>query len=58
MAFRAAGVVGQPARVVALTEAGNGPAGLAFGWLSARDGFEYLVLAHAIGHVIAVGFSG
>ncbi len=58
VAFHAAGVVGQPARIVALAVAGNGLAGLAFGWLYARDGFEYLVLAHAIGHLIAVGFSG
>jgi hypothetical protein len=29
--------------------------GVFFGWLYARFGFEYLMVAHAIAHALAVG---
>ena len=48
---------GQPMSVVALATLGNGLAGLVFGWLYARHGYEAMVLAHLIAHAIAVGLA-
>jgi hypothetical protein len=48
---------GQPMPVVLLASIGNGVAGLVFGWLYARHGYESMVLGHLVAHAIAVGFS-
>ena len=48
---------GQPMSVVALASIGNGIAGLVFGWLYARHGYESMVLGHLVAHAIAVGFA-
>ena len=48
---------GQPTAVVLASVAGNGLAGLVFGWLYARFGYEYLILSHFVAHVLAVGFA-
>jgi len=56
LAFHLSTLGGQPAGVIAAAIVGNGLAGLLFGWLYARDGFEYLIVAHLIAHATAVGF--
>ena len=48
---------GQPATVVLTSIVGNGIAGLVFGWLYAKFGYEYLILAHFVAHVLAVGLA-
>lgn len=48
----------QPLDVWLLSAAVNGLGGLAFGWLYATRGFEYLVLAHAVAHLVTLGLGG
>ncbi len=48
---------GQESTIILAATIGNGAAGLLFGWLYARYGFEYLVLAHLMAHTITVGFA-
>ena len=48
---------GQPMNIVLTSVAGNGLAGLVFGWLYARFGYEYLIVSHFLAHVLAVGFA-
>jgi len=55
--FHLATLGGQPAAIVAVATIGNGLGGLLFGWLYARDGYEYLVLAHLVAHATTVGFA-
>lgn len=43
-----------PPSVIALATVGNGIAGLCFGWLYARKGYEALIIAHLTAHAIAV----
>ena len=57
MVFHLSTLGGQPASVIALASVGNGIAGLCFGWLYARQGYEALVLAHLTAHAIAVGLA-
>jgi len=55
--FHLATLGGQPTAVVAVATVGNGLGGLLFGWLYARDGYEYLVLAHLVAHATTVGLA-
>lgn len=55
--FHLATLGGQPPTVVATVGAVNGLAGLVFGLLYARFGFEYLVVAHFLAHAITVGLA-
>jgi hypothetical protein len=43
--------------VIVLASVGNGIAGLVFGWLYARWGYESLLAAHLMAHAIAVGLA-
>lgn len=42
-----------PHWLLALVLAGNGIAGVAFGWLYWRAGLEAAIMAHALAHVVA-----
>ena len=53
--FHASGTFGMDPALNVSSLAMNGLFGVFFGWLYARHGFEWLVLAHAVGHAIAVG---
>jgi len=55
--FHLATLGGQPTAVVAVATVGHGLGGLLFGWLYARDGYEYLVLAHLVAHATTVGLA-
>ncbi len=55
--FHLTSLGGQEATIILVATVGNGLAGVAFGWLYARYGYEYLVLAHLIAHVTTVGFA-
>ncbi|MBI3409148.1 MAG: CPBP family intramembrane metalloprotease [Planctomycetes bacterium] len=57
VAFHLSTVADQPMSIVLTSVIANGTGGILFGWLYARDGFEYLVLAHGLAHVIAVGLA-
>ena len=57
-AFHLSDAGGQPLDVALLGAAVNGLGGLVFGWLYATRGFEYLVLAHAVAHLVTVGVGG
>jgi len=53
--FHASGSAGLPPALPLVALATNGIGGLLFGWLYARYGFEYLVIAHAAAHLLTVG---
>lgn len=53
--FHAAGSLTMPAEILLTVVVLNAASGVFFGWLYARFGFEYLVLAHAVAHALAVG---
>lgn len=55
--FHLTSLGGQEATIILAATLGNGLAGVAFGWLYARYGYEYLVLAHLVAHVMTVGFA-
>jgi hypothetical protein len=55
--FHASGLPGQSFTVVTSSLLMNGTFGLGLGVIYARYGFEYLLLCHAIGHVLAVVFA-
>lgn len=44
----------QPATVLAATVVGNGVIGLTLGWIYATYGFEFVMLGHAVAHLITV----
>lgn len=44
----------QPAAVLAATVVGNGVIGLTLGWIHATYGFEFVMLGHAVAHLITV----
>ena len=54
VAFHAAGLSGQSASLIAASVALNGVFGLALGFFYARYGFEYVLLCHAVAHILAV----
>lgn len=55
--FHASGLPGQSAIVITLTLLMNGFFGLGLGLLYARYGLEYVLLCHAVGHMLAVSFA-
>jgi len=55
--FHAIGLSGQSVTVITLTLLMNGIFALGLGVIYARYGFEYVLLSHAIGHVLAVTFA-
>jgi hypothetical protein len=55
--FHATGLTGQSIGLVAASILLNGALGLVLGALYARYGFEYLILCHAVSHVLAVTFA-
>jgi hypothetical protein len=55
--FHASGLPGQSVTVITLTLLMNGIFALGLGMIYARYGFEYVLLCHAIGHVLAVSFA-
>ena len=57
VAFHVAGLYGQNASLIAASVALNGVFGLALGFLYARYGFEYVLLCHAIAHLLAVSLA-
>jgi hypothetical protein len=58
VAFHLSGMQEQPLDVMLLGAAVNGLGALGFGWLYATRGFEYLVLAHAVAHIMTVVVGG
>jgi hypothetical protein len=58
VAFHLSDTGSQPLDIALLGAAVNGLGGLVFGWLYATRGFEYLVLAHAVAHLVTVGLGG
>jgi hypothetical protein len=58
VAFHLSGMQEQPLDVTLLSVAVNGLGALSFGWLYAARGFEYLVLAHAVAHIMTVVVGG
>src|SRR5579859_8540 len=54
--FHATGLAGQSIELVTASLLLNGALGLVLGALYARYGFEYLLLCHAVAHVLAVAF--
>jgi len=52
--FHLAGALDQPGRIIALSVVANGAIGLVLGWIYAAYGFEFVMLGHAVAHVITV----
>lgn len=52
--FHASGLVGHSTTVITLALLMNGMFALGLGLMYARYGFEYVLLCHAVGHVLAV----
>ena len=50
----AGGGLDQPGRIIALSVVANGAIGLVLGWIYAVYGFEFVMLGHAVAHVITV----
>ena len=50
----AGGGLHQPGRLIALIVVANGAIGLVLGWIYAVYGFEFVMLGHAVAHVITV----
>jgi hypothetical protein len=55
--FHATGSFGERAPVIVASVLLNGGFGLLLGVFYARYGFEYVMLGHAVGHVLAVTFA-
>jgi hypothetical protein len=55
--FHVSGLAGQGATVFTLSVVMNGLFGLGLGLIYARYGFEYVLLCHATGHILSVGFA-
>lgn len=54
LAFHISGSLGQSASLLAASIVVNGVFGLLMGLLYARYGYEYVMLGHAVGHLLAV----
>ena len=54
VAFHAAGLSGQSSSLIAASALLNGIFGVALGVFYARYGFEYVLLSHAVAHILAV----
>jgi len=50
----AGGGLDQPGRLIALIVVANGAIGLVLGWIYAVYGFEFVMLGHAVAHLITV----
>ena len=55
--FHASGLFGQSSTVILSALLMNGIFALGLGAIYARYGFEYLLLCHGVGHVLAVSIS-
>ena len=50
----AGGGLEQPGRLIALIVLANGAIGLVLGWIYAAYGFEFVMLGHAVAHIVTV----
>jgi len=50
----AGGGLEQPGRLIALIILANGAIGLVLGWIYAAYGFEFVMLGHAVAHIVTV----
>lgn len=55
--FHASGLVGQSTTLVELSVLMNGLFGVGLGVIYARYGFEFVLLCHAVGHILAVSLA-